>query len=217
MGLFSKKPKVDPAEVISMQEAIAELQSRLVGSEQARQALEHRLHNMDVSTTAALADRDQFLDDVLRRMGELDVVKRQVAQIDVVNAKIASLDNLNGRMSELNDRVSSTAFDANAAREQTALLSERISNVSTELANQLGELGKEIDNLAALQQQQPEPVAPDESATEPTQVEFSSEVLDQLRAAQTRLAAEQARYEIAFRQDLASLADRVMHRPGSSH
>lgn len=216
MGLFSKKPKVDPAEVISMQEAIAELQSRLMGSEQARQTLEHRLHNMDISTTAALADRDQFLDDVLRRMGELDVVKRQVAQIDVVNAKIASLDNLNGRVSELNDRVSSTAFDASAAREQTALLSERISNVSTELANQLGELGKEIDNLAALQQQQPAPVA-SEPAAEPTPVEFSSEVLDSLRAAQTKLAAEQARYEIAFRQDLASLADRVMQRPGSSH
>ncbi len=214
MGLFSKKPKVDPAEVISMQEAIAELQSRLFGSEQARQALEHRLHNMDISTTAALADRDQFLDDVLRRMGELDVVKRQVAQIDVVNAKIASLDNLNGRMSELNDRVSSTAFDASTAREQTALLSERISNVSTELANQLGELGKEIDNLAALQQREP---APAEPTAEPTPVEFSSEVLDQLRSAQTRLAAEQARYEIAFRQDLASLADRVMQRPGSSH
>jgi hypothetical protein len=214
MGLFSKKPKVDPAEVISMQEAIAELQSRLMGSEQARQTLEHRLHNMDISTTAALADRDQFLDDVLRRMGELDVVKRQVAQIDVVNAKIASLDNLNGRMSELNDRVSSTAFDANAAREQAALLSERVSSVSTELANQLGELGKEIDNLAEQQRQQIERAT---AAAEPTPAEFSSEVLDQLRAAQTRLAAEQARYEIAFRQDLASLADRVMHRPGSSH
>ena len=37
----------------------------------------------------------------------------------------------------------------------------------------------------------------------------SDDVVDELRDAQTRLAGEQARYQIAFRQDLAELADRL--------
>ena len=37
----------------------------------------------------------------------------------------------------------------------------------------------------------------------------SAEVLDALRTTQTKLAQEQARYEIAFRQDLAALADQL--------
>jgi hypothetical protein len=40
--------------------------------------------------------------------------------------------------------------------------------------------------------------------TPPTDV-----IVDELRDAQTRLAGEQARYQIAFRQDLAELADRL--------
>ena len=40
-------------------------------------------------------------------------------------------------------------------------------------------------------------------------VSLSDEVLDMLRSAQVNLAAEQARYEIAFRQDLAALAEQV--------
>ena len=37
----------------------------------------------------------------------------------------------------------------------------------------------------------------------------SAEILDALRSTQTKLAQEQARYEIAFRQDLAALADQL--------
>ena len=62
----------------------------------------------------------------------------------------------------------------------------RVTAVSTELANQLNELGGELDALAA---------RPDDGAVE------------QLRTGQVRLASEQARYQIAFRQDLAELAE----------
>ena len=68
----------------------------------------------------------------------------------------------------------------------------RITSVSTELANQISELGNELSSL--------------DRATD----DRSS--LDELRRAQTALASEQARYQIAFRQDLAELADRLRPR-----
>ena len=59
----------------------------------------------------------------------------------------------------------------------------RITSISTELANQLTELGHEGD--------------------------ATSQAAVALRDAQTKLANEQARYQIAFREDLATLADRL--------
>ncbi len=58
----------------------------------------------------------------------------------------------------------------------------RVTSVSTELANQLTEIGDDIEPMH-------------ESAE--------------------RLAAEQARYQIQFRQDLAELAERI-RRPGNA-
>jgi hypothetical protein len=64
--------------------------------------------------------------------------------------------------------------------------------VSTELANQLRELGGDIDALAARP-----PAAVDEGS------------LEEVRDTQERLANEQARYQIAFRADLARLAEHL--------
>jgi chromosome segregation ATPase len=71
-------------------------------------------------------------------------------------------------------------------------LDRRITTISTELANQLGELSDDIDTLGKRTE--------GEAIDEATIVE--------LRGAQTRLASEQARYQIAFRQDLAEIAER---------
>ena len=67
---------------------------------------------------------------------------------------------------------------------------QRITAISTELANQVSELSGEVEGLGGR-----EP---------PTE-----RIVDELRDAQERLANEQARYQIAFRQDLADLADRL--------
>lgn len=67
---------------------------------------------------------------------------------------------------------------------------QRITSISNELANQLSEISGDLDALGA-----------NEPPTE--------RVVDELRDAQERLANEQARYQIAFRQDLAALADRL--------
>jgi uncharacterized protein YukE len=71
----------------------------------------------------------------------------------------------------------------------------RLSSISTEITNQLGELGHEIDTLAKR-------FAEDDGLS-------SEQILIELKTAQTRLAQEQARYQIAFRQDLADLAERI--------
>lgn len=67
----------------------------------------------------------------------------------------------------------------------------RITSISVELANQIDELSGELESR------------PTGTAAP------ADEVVDELRDAQTRLANEQARYQIAFRQDLADLADRL--------
>ena len=43
---------------------------------------------------------------------------------------------------------------------------------------------------------------------------ISDEVIDTLKASQVKLAAEQARYEISFREDLAALAEQVRQLRG---
>jgi hypothetical protein len=67
----------------------------------------------------------------------------------------------------------------------------RITSISTELANQLTELSGDVEALSA-----DRGAAPDD-------------VVAEIREAQVRLAGEQARYQIAFREDLAELAERL--------
>jgi chromosome segregation ATPase len=74
-----------------------------------------------------------------------------------------------------------------------AELDTRVSSVSTELANQIAELGHDIDALG-----QRDPANPVDGAA-----------VDELRDGQVRLANEQARYQIAFRDDLARLAEQL--------
>ena len=76
---------------------------------------------------------------------------------------------------------------------QLAQLDARVTAVSTELANQLTELGKDIDAL----NDRPVTNGHDEA------------VLGEIRDGQARLANEQARYQIAFREDLARLAEQL--------
>jgi hypothetical protein len=85
----------------------------------------------------------------------------------------------------------STRLDELANR--LAALDARVTSVSTELANQITELGNDLDAL----DNRPPHAAPDGA------------VIDELRDGQVRLANEQARYQIAFREDLALLAEQV--------
>lgn len=81
-------------------------------------------------------------------------------------------------------------------REQLTALDHRVTSVSTELVNQLTELGHDIDALN---------VRP-----APNGVEV--EALAAVRDGQVKLANEQARYQIAFREDLARLAQALQRQ-----
>lgn len=99
------------------------------------------------------------------------------------------------------ERALSLATSLTARLDQVAAqlsdLDTRVTMVSRELANQLSELGNDIDALA----QRPDGAPVDE------------EVLEELRDSQLRLANEQARYQIAFRSDLARLAEQMRRPP----
>jgi len=91
--------------------------------------------------------------------------------------------------------------------EQLALLDRRITSVSTELAAQVDELGNEI---AALESTATAGTPGADGVAGAPAAPVDPEVIDALRAAQEKLAAEQARYQIAFREDLAELSDRFV-------
>jgi len=101
---------------------------------------------------------------------------------------------LRAQVAELLTRTGANDTEARAVREHMAVLDQRLTNVSTELANQLSELGRDIDGLG-------------QRIPEVAEGTVSDEVVDALRGGQVKLANEQARYEIAFRQDLATLAE----------
>lgn len=145
--------------------------------------------------------------------GEVDALNSRVGELqanagatDAVRLRVDQLaeqsvatDAIAAQLAQLAERVAISANDARQAKEQTYALDARIAAVGTELTNQLSELGTEIDALAAARA----------AVGAAPQAEVSDEVIAAVRAGQTRLANEQARYEIAFREDLATLAEQV--------
>lgn len=115
------------------------------------------------------------------------------------------------------------ALNTHLARldERLAAVDRRVTVVSTELANQLSEMSADIEALdrAAQDAQATARAAHDAQETEDTgddsaapAVGVDPELLEELRDAQARLANEQARYQIAFRDDLARLAEQLSRR-----
>jgi hypothetical protein len=102
------------------------------------------------------------------------------AEIEQVRSELASLR-------ETIERHGSTTVELEG---RLRALDSRVTGVSTELANQLTELGHDIDALDGHDHG---------NGVDPA-------VLDEIRDGQVRLANEQARYQMAFREDLARLA-----------
>ena len=100
---------------------------------------------------------------------------------------------------------------------QTTSIDDRVTNVSMELANQLSELGRDLDELNRRSSER----AAEGSTADVDTAELEARLAERLDAAiddvldsTERLAAEQARYEIQFRADLAELAERL-RRPNA--
>ena len=143
---------------------------------------------------ATLRDRIAQLADQPRGTGDDDIR----LQLQEIGERLRAHDELQNRVSQLAERATSNDTEARAVREHMAVLDQRLTNVSTELANQLSELGRDIDGLG-------------QRVPEVAEGAVNEEVVDELRGGQVKLANEQARYEIAFRQDLASLAELLRH------
>ena len=153
-------------------------------------ALKSRVDESDAAK-AALEGRVRALDDRLATpISSPPPPPEPVRSIDP-----AQVDMLNARVARLVERLD--AVDV------------RITTVSTELANQLAELGNDIDTLSN--------ASDDDGEATDAGVEMSQVLdiaLETLRDAQNRLANEQARYQIAFRHDLAELAERLKRPAG---
>lgn len=190
MGLF-KKRATDPAEIERLQAEIAAMGARLNAADAAKIDLDHTVQGiaerLDASTPPPPAPPPP------------------APPPTSIGVDTSGLDELTERVARLAEQVAETPADepdsASGAAEIERIGKEverigrrledvdaRITSISTELANQITELGAEVDINGAV----------------PTDA-----VVSELRDAQTRLAGEQARYQIAFRQDLAELADRL--------
>ena len=121
-------------------------------------------------------------------------------RVNAIADRIAVNDGVAAQIAQLAERVAANDTSARQATEQVATIEQRLNAVSTELANQVSELGRDIDGLAA-------------QGGQAAQGNVSDELIDALKQSQVKLAAEQARYEIAFRQDLAALAEQVRRSP----
>jgi len=143
---------------------------------------------------AFLRRKNQTPDPVLSAIDDLMSFSAQALEVNREEARVSS-----ERLAMLEELVAKygAALEAEkAANSATAdrlnVIEQRLVSMGNELSHQLHEMGNEIDRLG-----------------QNTGDGASAEILDALRSTQTKLAQEQARYEIAFRQDLAALADQL--------
>jgi chromosome segregation ATPase len=122
---------------------------------------------------------------------EIDHMRAEMAALrEAIEQHSSTATDLQGRLRSLDGEPSGhPRLEKLSAT--VAELDARVTAVSTELANQLTELGRDIDSLGA---------RPDDG---------SAATVGELRDGQVRLANEQARYQMAFREDLARLADEL--------
>jgi hypothetical protein len=195
------------------------------------------LINLDTMTpTGPDPETAARLDDIAARVSAIDAFAGQLAQLNArvaaqaeVGAQLSSLTDrigelssasqvqpptvvpvvddelrehvqaLSQRVEQLSERVESSEATVRSTAEQLTAIEHRMSAVSIELANQVSELGRDLEGSRSSNG--------DGHASSNGHV--SDELLTELQHAQVKLAAEQARYEIAFRQDLATLAEHV--------
>lgn len=220
MGLF-KKRSTDPSEIDTLKSEIASMGARLDAADAAKHEIGSQVEQLAQRIDTPPPEPPQAPEPEVKA-NDVDMLRARIQRLtdrlDEADATPAGesghVDELRGRIDELTTRLdtpiatpppppppSSTTDLGNAdvddlinRIDKLALrlddVDARITSISTELANQISEMSGELDGLGVND-------AP------------ADEVVGDLRDAQTRLANEQARYQIAFRQDLADLAARL--------
>jgi chromosome segregation ATPase len=229
MGLF-KKRSGDTEELTRLRSEIAAMSARLEANESAKAALGSQIDDLSTRLTepppppkvpatpseppVTQADHDMLRARVQRLTEQLESAIEAGEEATDGGGEHTQIGSLQARLDALTDRLDAplaspppppppTLGAAEAPLDLTRVedridelvariddVDARITSISTELANQISEMSGELDALGANETP-------------------SGEFVDELRDAQTRLANEQARYQIAFRQDLADLAERL--------
>lgn len=170
---------------------------------------------------------DAERDELAAQLSDLSAaVALHTEQMTATHQRLAELEELTSLFDDTEADTAATEIATlreklDAINEQMAAMDGRVTSVSTELANQLTELSRDIDELNR-RAAEADDDADGEQAGEIDTTELEARLAERLDAAiddvldtTERLAAEQARYEIRFRADLAELADRL-RRPGAS-
>jgi uncharacterized coiled-coil DUF342 family protein len=224
------------AERAALEQRLAALDHGLgaIGEELVKLASAHGATNEHLrSIEDRVLAADVRVDAINHRLGDVETL---TADLDAINQRLASFadapepagapltqssppppppppapvgDDTSERLAELRAQL-------DALTEATSAIDARVTGVSMELANQLTELGRDIDEL---NRRTSESAAA--GGAEFDTAELEARITERLDAAiedvldsTERLAAEQARYEIRFRADLAELAERI-RRPSS--
>jgi len=228
MGLFGRN-KQTTDKIAAMQAELASVRERLDGADAGKAQLEQELgalraentqlraellvqittsSNASNEATRTLAEQTAaHLDEQRAHLADLAVVATDAAERatsageldEATEARLAEIERLASEASAGAAQAISTAGDATAAASEATdrigTVDARLTQVATELANQISELSGELEASA-------DSIAQQGSVVDPA-------LVDELLDAQDRLAAEQARYQIAFRQDLAEVVDRL--------
>ena len=171
---------------------------------------------------------DSLVETVTDHGGRINAAQAALSDADV--ARVEGEQARAIELAELSEQLHATAAaatavpdDANAASaadvqvlqkqvsqmtEKMSALDNRMNKVSLELANQLTELSNDLDVLLDQADAANEPSADDAVAAN----ELLAEAIGSVQRSTEKLAAEQARYEIQFRADLAELAE-LFRRP----
>ena len=115
----------------------------------------------------------------------------KASQSDLETLK-TELVELREELTKRTNALSLVTAMTNGLDQKISIIDQRVTKMTTELSLQIHELGSEIETL-----------------TKSSQDNASRGSLEQLRISQIRIANEQARYEIAFRQDLAELVEQI--------
>ena len=122
------------------------------------------------------------------------------AEIDDLRAQVSRLTTQIGELTA-SHTTNVTHLDDLSTR--LGSLDARIAQIGTEVTHQLGELSGDIDSLGRRTNSLDDEI---------NKLGHLPDVVEEVRTDQARLANEQARYEIAFRQDLAEIVDQFQRR-----
>lgn len=188
MGLF-RKPRVDPEELERIKEQVRYMRQHFDKAKSGGD-VSARLDTIE-STNAAMHEQVGTFNELAGRLSDIG---DRLESADTNGSVQPAIDDLTKRLDEVSAQLTEWTSQHEELRTGLATLDERITSVSTELANQITELGNDIEALNTR--------GAGGAEAEPARV-------DELRTGQERLANEQARYQIAFREDLARLAEQL--------